>query len=255
MTALEIAILGMVFISVSFSRWKIQTWLLALLVLFSLLWYYAVFPIIIGNPSVLVALFIATAFLAIRMELDAFVGFLLASSTIKPQIVILLIPFVILWAISRRRFTIVWSFLGSMALLIISGLILEPGWIMQNIRQVLTYPGYTLPGTPGAIIAGWLPGVGEQIGWLLSMIFTLILIWEWRAAWKKRFKWFLWTACLTLVLTNLIGIRTATANYIAMYPALILIFALWDQRWGRNGRILIVASILFLLLGLWWLDH
>lgn len=253
MTALEVAVIVMVFINLGLSQWRIPIWLIILLIVFSLLWYYDFLPVVTGNPSVLVALFIAGAFLSIRQELDALAGVLLAISTIKPQMVILLVPLVILWAISQKRFTIIWSLLGSTILLIISGLLFVPDWILQNIRQVISYPSGTLPGTPGEIFYAWLPGVGKQMGWLLTLIFTFILIWEWKAAWKKRFRWFLWTACLTLVITNVIGIRTTTANYIAMYPALIFIFALWDQRWGRSGRIFVVISMLILFFGLWWL--
>jgi hypothetical protein len=98
-----------------------------------------------------------------------------------------------------------------------------------------------------------LPGVGIQLGWLLTLIFILILLLEWRNAYKKEYQWFLWTACLTLVITNLIGIRTATANYVALFPALILILSILDNRWGRNGRIIILVSLTLLFFGLWWL--
>jgi hypothetical protein len=79
------------------------------------------------------------------------------------------------------------------------------------------------------------------------------LVWEWRLAWGKDFHWFFWTACLTLVLTNLIGIQTATENYMVMFMALVLVFASWEQNWGMAGRILVVVSYLLLFLGVWWL--
>jgi hypothetical protein len=253
MTLLEISLVIMVLAMIRVTRWKIANWLFIILILFSILWYHSVRPVINGNPSVLVALFISIAFLAIWQEMDPLAGFLLALTTIKPQMVILLIPFVILWAISRKRWTLILSFLGSMAILIFSGTLLVLDWIMQNLRQVLSYSGYTLPGTPGAIFAEWLPGVGIQLGWLLTLIFILILLLEWRNAYKKEYQWFLWTACLTLVITNLIGIRTATANYVALFPALILILSILDNRWGRNGRIIILVSLTLLFFGLWWL--
>jgi hypothetical protein len=190
----------MVLAMIRVTHWKIANWLFIILILFSILWYHSVRPVINGNPSVLVALFISIAFLAIWQEMDPLAGFLLALTTIKPQMVILLIPFVILWAISRKRWTLIWSFLGSMAILVFSGTLLVLDWIMQNLRQ-----------------------------------------------------WFLWTACLTLVITNLIGIRTATANYVALFPALILILSILDNRWGRNGRIIILVSLPLLFFGLWWL--
>lgn len=253
MTTLEISLVVSLLVMIRLVRWKIHIWLFSILVIFTLLWYHAVRPVINGNPSILVALFIVLTFLAIKKEMDALAGFLLALTTIKPQMVVLLILFVVLWAISQKRLSLIWSFLGSMTLLVISGIFLVPDWIVQNVRQVLSYPSYTLPGTSGAILTEWLPGVGAQLGWLLTIILTVILILEWRAAWKQDFKWFLWTACLTLVITNIIGFRTTTANYIAMYPALILIYSYWDKRWGQPGRILIFVIISILLFGLWWL--
>jgi hypothetical protein len=193
------------------------------------------------------------ALLAIRAKLDSLAGFLLAMTTIKPQMVILLIPFIFLWAISQKRWMLIWSTLGILILMIAAMSLLIPDWIIQNLRQVLTYPNYTLPGTPGAILQAWLPGVGSELGWLLTIILAGVLIWEWRAAWGKDFEWFFFTACLTLVITNLIGIRTTTANYIALVPALILLFATWDRHWDRFGKFLIGFSYLLLLLGLWWL--
>jgi hypothetical protein len=130
---------------------------------------------------------------------------------------------------------------------------LIPDWTWQNFRQVMAYPGYTLPGTPGAIFIKWLPGVGKQLGWTLTIFLTTTLLWEWRVARKKDFHWFLWTACLTLVFTTMIGIRTATENYVILFPALVLVFAAWDQEWGVFGRGLIGFSSVMLFFGVWWL--
>ena len=77
------------------------------------------------------------------------------------------------------------------------------------------------------------------------------IIVEWFSAWGKDFRWFLWTAYLTLVITNLIGVRTATENYIALLPGLILVFTTWDERWGRAGRWFIWTSLALLSFGLW----
>jgi cation transporter-like permease len=44
---------------------------------------------------------------------------------------------------------------------------------------------------------------------------------------------------------------TTLENYIILYPAVILIFALLDKRWGSFGRGLIVVLILIMTVGLW----
>jgi hypothetical protein len=253
MTTLQISLIAITLGSLSLSRWRLHPVWLIFLMIFSLLWYHAARPLINGNTAIMIALMIVGALLAIRAKLDSLAGFLLAMTTIKPQMVILLIPFIFLWAISQKRWMLIWSTLGILIIMIAGMSLLIPDWIIQNLRQVLTYPNYTLPGTPGAILQAWLPGVGSELGWLLTIILAGVLIWEWRAAWGKDFEWFFYTACLTLVITNLIGIRTTTANYIALVPALILLFASWDRHWDRFGKFLIGFSYLLLLLGLWWL--
>ena len=253
MTTLELSLFGLAGISLSLSRWRISRPMLAILLLFTALGYHSVRPVINGNAAILCALFIALAFWAIRSEHDVFAGFLLAMASIKPQMVILLVLFVSLWAISHRRWQLFWGFWGSLVLLIASASLFVPDWLFQNLIQVVAYPDYTLPGTPGAIFRSWLPGVGRQMGWVLTVLMVVILFWEWREAFSKDFRHFLWTACLTLVITNLIGIRTATDNFIALFPALVLVLAIWDERWGLVGRALTILSFLLLFFGLWGL--
>lgn len=253
MTVLEINLLILGGISLALSRWRLPRLGLVILLVFMLLWYHSFRPVINGNASIVVAVLIAAAFLAMRSEQDIAAGFLLAMATIKPQMVILLIPFVCLWAISRQRWALVWSIFGTLALLVASMSLLIPDWLLQNVRQIFAYPGYTLPGSPGEIFLEWMPGVGRQLGLVLTVFFVGIALWEWRSAWQKDFRWFLWTAYLTLAITNLIGIRTTTENYIALLPGVILIFAAWDRYWGVIGRGLVVTSLILLFLGLWWL--
>ena len=253
MTFLELSLLLTVVISLNLIRWRLSPLMLGWIFLFSTLWYHSVRPIINGNPAVVVALLIVLAFITMRVEQDALAGFFLAFATVKPQMVVLLIPLVLLWALSHRRWTLINATLASLVILVIVGYFFDPSWIMENLRQVVAYPDYTLPGSPGGIFAAWLPGVGNQMGWALTVFMAGMLVWEWRAAWKQDFQWFLWTACLTLVATNLIGVRTATANYIALLPAVLLVFKIWDERWGQLGRWLVIASSIVLLAGLWWL--
>ena len=253
MTTLEISLILLVAASLSLARWKVGTIILAALLIFALLWYHSVRALINGDASILCALLIAASFLAIRAEQDGLAGFLLALSTIKPQIVILLVVFILIWGASHQRWALVWSLLGSLALLIASTSLFIPTWIWQNLVQLVANLTNNISGTPGAILVEWVPGVGSQLGWGITILIAGLLIWEWRGALGKDFHWFFWVACLTLVGTNLIGIRTATANYIVLFPALILILATWDRDWGLIGKILIGLSLGGLFFGLWWL--
>ena len=253
MLVLELAVVAITAISISLARWRLSPIGMAILFVFAILWYHSLRPVINGNAAIIVALFITLAFLAIRAKSDVIAGIFLALSTIKPQMVVLLILFILIWAISTQRWRLIISTLSSLAFMIIIGSFLIPNWVLENVWQLLAYPTYTLPGSPGAILAAWLPGVGSRVGWAITVLLLFLLLFEWWQALRKEFRWFYWTACLTLVLTNLIGVRTETANYIALLPGLILIFAVWDERWHLVGKILIILSGLLLSIGLWWL--
>jgi len=253
MTFLELSTFGLAAVSVSLARWKLSKQMLVILFVFTAFWYYGFRPVINGNAAVFCALLVAAAFLMIREKRDVLAGILLALATIKPQAVVLLAIYVLIWAASRRRWKLIGSVLGSLGLLVVLSSLLSPTWLVGNMRQILAYPGYTLPGSPGAIFAAWAPTIGKQLGWVVTALATGWLIWLWRRGLGVDFGGFLWTAYLTLLLTNLVGIRTATENYIILYPALVLVLATWDQQGGRVGRWLVATSYLLLFFGLWGL--
>ena len=90
-------------------------------------------------------------------------------------------------------------FLGTMVLLSASAALLIPNWIWQNFVEVVAYPGYNPPGTPGAALGTWLPGIGDRIGWAITGLVILSLIVEWILCTRsKEFRHLLWTFCFTL---------------------------------------------------------
>jgi hypothetical protein len=48
-----------------------------------------------------------------------------------------------------------------------------------------------------------------------------------------------------------VGIDISLGNQISLLPALILVLATWDERWGKLGRFLNGLSIPVLSLGMW----
>jgi hypothetical protein len=87
MTTLEVALILLTVLSLRLTRWKLKPPMLALVLLFSIFWYHAMRPLILGNAVILVALGITGAFLAIRSGMDELAGILLGLTTIKPQLV------------------------------------------------------------------------------------------------------------------------------------------------------------------------
>lgn len=251
MTLLEISLLGTALLSMRIAGWRPGIAVVFFFLLFSVLWYHGVRPLINGNAVIVVGLLIAAALAAIRSEQDEWAGVFLAYATIKPQVVILLILFVLVWALSKRRWKLVVWTIGSVILLSFVSTFFVPNWILQNIQEVLRYPGYNPPGTPGAAFQSWWPGIGTQLGWGLTILLGILMVVEWFVALGKDFRWFFWTASLTLVISQWIGIQTDPGNFVVLLPVLVLVFGAMQERWGKSAWIGIVMILLLLTISLW----
>lgn len=249
MTTLEVALVALAFSSLRLTRWKLGLWALAVYLLFSLLWYHSLRPLINGNAVILVALLIGGALLAIRAGRDEMAGVLLAFSTIKPQVVVVVIVFILLWTIFQRRWKILFWFVVVLAMLSALAALFVIDWPLQNLREIMRYSSYNPPGTLGSALATWMPGIGRQIGWVITGLLVLLLLGEWGLALRKDFRWFLWTTCLTLTASQWIGIQTDPGNFIVLLIAIVLIFAVWEERAGKKGRpvVWILMGLLFLV--------
>lgn len=112
------------------------------------------YPVLEGlyaqQPSVLVAFLIAGAATALTRNLQILSGTLLAMASIKPQLMLLVGLWLVLWAVSdfthRKKWMI--SFVLSIVLLSLASELLVPGWTRNWIRYLLDYRQYTDPPLP-----------------------------------------------------------------------------------------------------------
>lgn len=252
MTLLEIGLPILAILSIQLCGWRPSAWILRILILFSVLWYHGLRAVIVGQFAVLEALLMIGALLAVQRRQDAAAGILLGLSLCKPQMAVLLIPFVFLWAVSNRRFLILTWGLGTIVLLLAGSLALIPNWPIEWARQIIDYTTYTSRvGPPVSILAGLIPGAAGPITAFLTVLGLIYTAFIWLQALGKEDRWFQWTAAMTIVVTNLIALRTATTNYVVMLPALVLVFAVWNERWGKRAEPIIIFVLLGLFVGLW----
>jgi hypothetical protein len=251
MTVLELALIAMTFLTLDLLDWKPTIWVQAAILLFSMIWYHAVRGLINGNAVILVALMLTAVFSFIKRGRDELAGFILAITTIKPHLVVLIILFITVWSIYHKRWGLLKWLLISMAGLIGLGLILIPDWIYQNLWEVLKYPAYNPAGTLAAALAEWFPAFGPQFKWSIAVIGGLVLVVEsWRAR-KGDFSHFLWTGFLVLAISQWIGIQTDPGNFILLFPALMLVLSILNKRWQKQGKIVSSAYLAFLLIMPW----
>ena len=251
MTILEVSLPILALIGIAIADWKPRRAVLISLLLFSLLWYHGTRAVIIGQFAVIEALLMAGALLAVKRGRDPLAGTLLGLSIAKPQMAVLLIPFVFLWAAYARRWTIVTWGIGTIAGLLAVSVLLLPDWPVMWLRQLIEHPTYTVIGPPVEILADAFPSMSGVIALVLGGALLLYLLWEWAKAARKPDRWFQWTAALTIVITNLVAFRTATTNYVVLLPALCLVFAVLADRWGTKGDVVILLLMAFILVGMW----
>jgi hypothetical protein len=255
MTLLEMAIVALALVGLKLAKLRFSFGGFVVILLFSILWYHSARPLINGNPSILSALFVATGLLLVEKDRDIAAGIMFALATIKPQLVILLIPAILYWAYKRRRKQLIAGTLATILFLVLGATAIQPNWMLENLRQIQAYSSYTLAGTPGEMLETWWPFIGKYLGYLLTMTLLALYAWQVRMLRNASYKTFLFICYLILVITNLIGIRTATSNYIAMLPGIFLVLSALQAsdkmhiRWSSWG---IVAGFFFGLWILFW---
>lgn len=250
--SLEIALAVIVVFSLRTYRWRPPRWLTALTILWAILFYHGARTIVLWQFAGISAALIAVGIWAIKERRDALAGICLALAAAKPQMMFLLLPMVGLWSVTARRWKLAASLAASMAVLLGLSFLFVPTWLMDMLNQVAGYQDYTDIGSPVHTLTHVvIPGLGPAVEWGLNIVLIAWLLWEWwgvRGGDGGRFDWVL---ALTLVITNLVALRTATTNYVMMIPALIFLLAGLARAHGAKANIWIALVELALLIGLW----
>jgi hypothetical protein len=250
-TILELCLLLIAFFSVRLARWRIPPLELILYLALILFGFHSIQPLLDGNVSILVALLIVSALLALKNGGDALAGILLALSTIKPNVVVLLIVYLLIWSLVSGRRTLAGYFAGAVFLMTLAAMLLMPEWLWQNLIAIVQFPINQPPSTLSAVVSDTFPAMGARIARLIYGVVIGMLVTEWWLNRRADFRGVLWTALFTLTLTQWVGIPTAPQNFVVLLPATALVFATWEERWRRAGHALTIANILLLGVGIW----
>ncbi len=249
MTILEIALVLIVLFSLRLTYWKTKPLVFIALTVFCIFGFYGILSIFDGNVSILATLVIVGVVIAIRDQKDEVAGLLLAFSTFAPMVTILFVLFIVIWALYNHRYGLLAWFGGALGILFGFSFALMPNWMFLFIRNLNLSFKETLIGSPGDALANHWGAAGERFAIVIAVILGILLLVEWWQSRHSTMKHFVWTAMLTLVISQWIGIKTSPANFVILYPALIIgLHFLWE-RWNRLalGTILTILASLFVL--------
>jgi hypothetical protein len=251
MTTLQVSALLLGIFSIKLVDWNPHLSNATLWILFSIFGYFTVRAIINGNIVILLACFMMFAFWAIQNNQGFLAGLLFALVTIKPQIALLIILGILIWAWSHRNWELIRGIIFWILILTIIGMLMIPNWIIQNLSDILRYPSYTEVGTVQVAVLELLPKLGIYLNWILTAALLIWLLITWKNMLQKPFEHFLFAMCITLVISQWVGIQTDPGNFIILNLPLALIFAQIQKLWKHLASFGIGTAIIFLLFGLW----
>jgi membrane-anchored protein YejM (alkaline phosphatase superfamily) len=129
---------------------------------------------------------------------------------------------------------------------------LMPNWMFLFFRNLNLSFKETLIGSPGDALGNHWGAAGERFAIAIAVILGILMFFEWWQSRRSTIKHFVWTAMLTLVISQWIGIKTNTSNFVILYPAFIIgLHFLWE-RWNQRA-LGTIFSILAGLFGVTWL--
>jgi hypothetical protein len=143
---------------------------------------------------------------------------------------VLFILFFVLWSIARwpERQRLLWSFLGTLALMLAASEAVLPHWIPEFLNSARANQDYS--GGEPSVLRALLPAVLAYLISALLLLIFLVLCWKWRAADanSEKFAWALaWAGAITLVVLP----KLSSYNHPLLIPSLLVLLAHRKRIW------------------------
>ena len=136
-------LLASVLLILRWLKWCVGTPMFVLIAMVAMLYRYSIIVLLIGQFSILILFLLAMALWAYGERRYLLAGACLALTTIKPQLIFLLIPVWLAWAIFEKRWTFLASFCSLMALFLILPWFFIGDWMASFFSGMQTYREYS----------------------------------------------------------------------------------------------------------------
>ncbi|MBC8099441.1 MAG: DUF2029 domain-containing protein [Armatimonadetes bacterium] len=241
---LECCLIAAALLAFNLYRWRPRPTTVMAVALLAVFCYPGARGLFLGQVSHLVYLLQALALWATVKDRDRLAGVALALSSFKPQMGILFIPLLLLWALYQRRWRLLSAFGITLALLVGASFVLLPEWVAGFWTQVRLYPAYIEVSTPAWVITQYWLNLGSGAEIAVNLVAYAGVLWTWVAL-RQHPERFLWTVMLALTVTHVVGPRTASPHFIVfMLPLLFYLHQMTQRRMGWRMLLLMVALVL-----------
>jgi hypothetical protein len=233
-----------------FVGWQLSRWKVVALVLLVLSCSPAVQALEMQQISTLVCVLIAAGSFLLRRRSYVSSGIFFALATIKPQMVFLLYLWLLLWTLSRwrERKKLLLSFSVGIAILMLIGQWMVPGWVGQFISAMQAYRHYAGDSAQSIIEMSFGRALGDVV------IFAILLVLA-MASFRQRKEpadspGFSHTVALVLAISTVVLPPAAPYNHLLLLPGVLVLLCGWSNLW-RSGKLVAGISALATAAILW----
>ena len=221
--------------------------LLAFLMI-ALTFYPITRSVFLGQFTLHILFFLALAIFFLKINRDFWAGAVLSAASIKPQMLILVLPFLLLWALIQKRWHFLYGLLTGGGVFLVASLALMPTWPLEFLADTRRYRQFSGGFTPLQLLFDYLAPNASLLLWQIPTLFlVLIMLYFWwkspgsSVAFKQALYW-------TIIVQTLVTFQTGTTNQVLLWIPILDWFASIRT---RNGALLSVAFISLAWLAAW----
>jgi len=171
---------------------------------------------------------------------DFWAGVALSAASIKPQMLILVVPFLLLWAIAQKRWRFVYGLLAGGVILLAASLALMPSWPLEFLADTRRYRQFSGGFTPLQLLVDTLAPNAPALLWQIpAALLVLIMLYFW---WKSRGSEMKPALYWTIVVQTLVTFQTGTTNQVLLW--ILILDWLASTRTSRGARLSLAFTAL-----------
>ena len=240
--------------SIRLVGWKIPAYQIFIAVSMFLFWLPGAGIILTGHLSPIIILLLLVGMQLVIDRQDTTAGLVLALTASSFPSSGLFLIILLIWSISRKRWSIISSFFSGFLFLSVISWLVFPTWFLSWLSLLFsTYSGWEWIHTPMMDFAALLPGLSPSLSVFLHAIMGVYAIFLIISVVGKSDRAFIYNTFGILIITYFLHIQASTYYLVLVIPGMFLVFRYWYERWGSLGKILTWAFLIIISGGSWLL--
>jgi hypothetical protein len=231
----QAAAVGTAFLSLACLQWQPRRSIIILLGLVSVTSFYSVTAWIEGSSVIVLGLLYSAILWTYRNRADELCGAVLVFTLFSWEVGAVFLILLAWRIVHEKRWSILAGMAMSLTVLVTVSFLIYPGWLLPFLAATVANFRAHYGLATASILLRLVPTYGPRLAQVLTAFVGGLLILEWALSRDLDFRRFVWTSCLALAATPLLGLRTEMSALVALSPCAILIFAASAEH-GPVGR-------------------